>query len=310
MGGYAAASTAVQIELREQAEVRKHEFSLGDIANINSTDLKLKSSISKTVIGRSPRVGYRGKFSRLSIRSRVEHALPGLGSRIKWIGADSVTVNALGVVYQKERYLKGAKKYLIGQLIDLFDLIQIMTYGVYRDLSLPEGEVTLMYQVKNAGQIGKRVAVWVDFLVDSKKIQSIPVWFKIEAYGTALTLKNDLSVGRLIRKDAFESSYRDLAGAKGTVVSALPKKLMRAKRRMKQGDILVGESIEAAPAVTRGSRVKVQASTESVALTVIATALQDGDIGDEVRIRRGTSGIKYSAIVTGRNTLSMDGGTQ
>ncbi|MEJ1357631.1 MAG: flagellar basal body P-ring formation chaperone FlgA [Candidatus Sedimenticola sp. (ex Thyasira tokunagai)] len=312
IGGHAMSSAGalVNIDLKVRTEVNRQEFMLSDIAYVSSDDLELQEKVSKAVIGRSPRVGYQGNFNKSLIQSRIEHCFPDLGSRIQWLGGEQVTVKTLGKLFSKDRYINGAKQYLTHQLNNMYDIAKVENYGVYKDLPVPSGQISTTYHVNNLEKIGKRVAVWVEIFVDSERIQSLPVWFKAKVYGQMLSLKHDLNVGVLISKDMFVSEYGELAEVKGTVMTALPSSVMRLKQGMKGGDILVKEIIEKAPAVAKGSRVKILTSTDAVDLTVFATALQDGDIGEKVRVQQGAKGVRYSAKVIARNTLTVDGVSQ
>ncbi len=303
-----SAEGVVRIHLHEWVEVNTQELKLGDVALIECIDMQLKEKLSKAKIGRSPHVGYQGRFSMASIESRVNNLFPYMGSKIQWQGASLVTVKALGASLNKDRYLEGAKQHLVQLLISNYDNVQVQIYGLYKDLVIPEGDLKLNYHVKHLRNLHKRIPVWVDVLVNENKIQSLPVWFKVKAYGQVLSLKHDLTVGSMISEDMFIKKQADIATVRGTVLSRFPKSYaMRTKKRLVSGDVLAQENIEIVPAVVKGGRVKVIATTKNVTISTEATSLQDGNIGDRVRIQQGQETIKYSATVIGINTLSVDG---
>jgi flagella basal body P-ring formation protein FlgA len=304
----AIAGEVVHMKLMDNVEVNKREFRLGDIAYIECADMRLRNDLSNIVIGRSPLVGYEGRYDRLSIRSRVEYLFPGLGRDIHWSGADAVTIKALGVRLKQEKYLEGAKKYLEQQLERSLDNVLVEAYGEYKDLNLPEGELIIKYKIMRQNLIRKRMQVWADIYIDGQKTQSQPVWFSVNAYGPAWVASHDLNIGSVISDDLFVRKQIDIAGIYGRVVTKLPECcLMRTKKRITAGDVLVQENVEPVPAIARGSVVKVVATTQNVAIATEAISLQDGRVGDIVRVRKGRGGIMYNAKVIGKDTLTVDG---
>jgi flagella basal body P-ring formation protein FlgA len=306
--GIASAKDTVRIYLKDSAEVTGVEFKLGDISRIETSDEHLRHELSNAVIGRPPLVGYRGKFGRAAVQSRVVHLFPQLGSKVYWHGSDAVEVRALGFRLSKKQYIHEAKNYLRQKLEDKYDQIQIEVDGLYKDINLPKGKLLINYQIKNRQSVRKRMQVWADIFIDNQKVMSHPVWFKVRAYGQAWVSKYDQSAGAAIRGNMFTRQYVDIAKIGRNVISELPECCyMRLRKKMYIGDVLVQENAEEIPAIARGSKVHVIATTESVQIATKVTSLQDGDIGDIVKLQKGRDGLVYNAKVIGRNMLTVDG---
>ena len=306
--GLVSAGDIVRVHLKESVEVNGVEFKLGDISDIESNNMRLRNDLANAVIGRSPLVGYKGKFSKALIQSRISYLFPQLGQSVNWYGSDSINVKALGVRLQKNEYVQGAKKYLARQLKGKYKRVQIETVGLYKDVNLPKGELAINYQINNQRYVRKRMQVWADIIVDGHRVVSQPVWFEVSAFGQAWVSKYDLTSGSAIRGNMFVREQLDLASIGRKVLNDLPECCFsRIRKQMSAGDILVQENVETIPAIARGGRVQVLASTKNVQIATQATSLQDGDIGDIVKVQQGRDGIVYNAKVIGRNMLTVDG---
>ena len=73
---------------------------------------------------------------------------------------------------------------------------------------------------------------------------------------------------------------------------------MRTRRSVVAGDVLTRNHVEVIPVINRGDEVELVARTNSLAISAIGQAMQDGGIGERIRVKNSDSGkVLYGQIL-------------
>lgn len=115
-----------------------------------------------------------------------------------------------------------------------------------------------------------------------------------------------LTAGEVLTVDLLELRHGDLGHLPRHAVldaeQALGRELTRA---LPQGSPLPSNALRSVPLVTRGARVRVEARASGFVASRDGTALDNGGLGEQIRIRS-EGGEIIRARVSGRNLLSVD----
>jgi len=300
----------VLISLKEQVMVEGLDYRLEDIADIRTSDEALNVSLRAIVVGQSPRIGYVEKIRQIDLLPRIEKAFPGIYSFVTWNGPKYSRVQSIGVSYQKENIESIAQNRLSTWLIEKYKNFSIKVKGHVEDLVLPKGKVRLDANISNEEKLSKRMSVWVDVYVNDRHYQSVPIWFAVQVEAPVIVIAKDAKRGMKVLKNYLTSDLVDIAGLKGTPVTLDDLEHKRLKRDVKAGEVITDTLIESVPDVVAGSEVVVTASSGGVTIHSSVIALDDGMIGDRVRVNKPNSSVSYKVTVTGRNKGSVDGDNQ
>lgn len=298
----------ITIQFMNKVTSEKTDFCLRDIASISSTDAGLSKTLGAVVVGKTPRVGYSKRVTRNAVMPKLASVYPGIYRSIHWAGEDYVTIKGVGVEYKAERYLGHATSALTAWLQEKYHKVSISKVGTYKDLAVPAGEITLKPRLSSAMGLKRRMKVWVDVLVDGTQYQTIPVWFAVQAYGPALVANSKMPAGSVISAADFYQKEVDLSLVDGTPVVSLDKlKTMRLKKTVYKGDVVTRNNIEVLPNVLVGQKVAVTANVGNVSIRTTAIALEDGKIGDRIKVKTMDNSSEYQVNVIGSRLVTVDG---
>lgn len=162
------------------------------------------------------------------------------------------------------------------------------------------GESASVRPLRWQGPPARRMTVWLDVLSQARHVRAIPVEFEVRAYVTGWQAVSDLRPAMTALDEAGLKRVRvdvtDLAAApwRATLDG------YRLRKPLLAGQTLTAAHLEPVTAVTRGQWVDVNAAAGALHVEAQAQALQDGQVGDLIRIRVSRS----AAAVTGRVTAT------
>jgi len=301
------------IELPETAEVSQPQVRLGDIAIVRTTDLQSIRRLVALPLGSAPRPGAPVALDRAAISRWILQQTgwsSGFQQRtIHWSGAAEVRVLAVAQVLPSERVSAAAeaalKRWLEARSVKAY--VELLSR--VSDQVLASGELTLRPRpLPPQGAPARRMWVWVDVFANDRFLKAIPVSFAVEAWVPAKVAARSLAEGEVIARPELQNllaerlvdatsmrpaalSARDLAEE-----SELPRSV-RLRHSVRAGEVLSRSDLEAAPAVARGEWAEFSASAGAVALTGQAEVLQDGHVGEKVRVRlQGATGTVLARV--------------
>jgi flagella basal body P-ring formation protein FlgA len=303
---YSNAGEILRINLHSNIFVSGESYRLNDIANIESGSQHEQNILENMIIGISPRVGYLERVSRTDITARVETKIPGVFKRIEWSGAKSVVINRESRIYQSSKYIELARSAIDSYLSKRCKDYSIKIVGEYRDVKLPYGDLHISTKVHSNGIIRKRMSVWLDIFVDNESYRSMLVWFSVDAYDNAWVIKDNLPAGYIIDESELRMQPVNLTESNSRVLSVEKPILgMRLKLPVESGRVLTEDLIEPVPAVFSGQRVQVHATLRAIRVKTVAVALEDGDVGDWIHVRKPGENEKYIAQIVGSGKVAV-----
>jgi flagella basal body P-ring formation protein FlgA len=173
-------------------------------------------------------------------------------------------------------------------------------------VALPEGK--LFWQVTGRGnrRHSGNISVVVYFYVDGKEIRKVPVSGKVSVRQAIVKAAGKIGSGQIIGHEDVvlteEAYYRGHVDVLGSLEEVIGKK---ARRNIRNGQPITSRMIEDPPIVKKGSKVLLKAENALIKVTALGKVLQDGRVGDHVRVLNTTSGKEVSAVVEGPGLVSV-----
>jgi flagella basal body P-ring formation protein FlgA len=211
-------------------------------------------------------------------------------------------------VYKKQSYLKVAQSHFENWLNDRFSDYQVNPVGQYKDLEIPDGDITVQAEVSQKVSVNKRMCVWVDLYVNNRHYSTLPVWFHVVAKTDVYELSRELPSKTPLIPDMLQKTVRDITTISGVPVTNLS--MIKGKRLSKglpKGSVLTNAALQSIPDVAKGEQVKVKASVGKVSLVAKARALEDGNRGESIRVERLDGSDSYIARVISSGLAVVEG---
>lgn len=236
----------VRIELKPLATVPPGPVLLGDITGIRGSDLAQMRNLVNLPMGHAPASGADVELTREQITRWVTSRLGEPAANLRWEGATVVTVRAALTAVTGGAVEQAARMALSQWLSTRASRHEVDVVLPVRDLSVRAGQVRLQARPLPAqAQVQPRQRVWVDVLVDGELARTLPVDFTVAAYQAV------------------------------TAEAAMP---AASGGRAAEADVT-------RPAVRRGQPVTLAARTGAIELKAAAQALEDGRVGDTVKVQ-------------------------
>ncbi|WP_433693391.1 flagellar basal body P-ring formation chaperone FlgA [Herbaspirillum seropedicae] len=305
------AGQLVEISLRSNVQVKHSKVLLGDIAEMRSTDATLLSQLREIPLGSVPRTGLailnRSEIERW-IRTRTGSQQPDF----HWLGAERVEVVAQSQRINGTQLAGAAHRALENWLSTRSERSEIELLSNPTDFSVPLGAARIVVRDLGDAQPYSRMQLWADVYVDDLFVRSVPVRFRVRAYRTAYVARQDIGAGRAANENQFESRQVDIAPVNGAAIpmrspSAEPETQWRVKKTVGRGDVLLIKQVDAAPMMQRGQTATLRTGAGDLAIEGVVEVLQDGYMGQLIRVKGAASTGVVLARVVGPGLLEMTG---
>lgn len=294
----------ITVHVQTHANISKIHYTLGDVAKIvGDEDL---TALAGLILGIAPRMGHAQVVQRTDIARLIERNRPELRDRIRWAGAQAVTVRGEGSRYDGRRLQAAAMAYLQARLAPDFARIELTPVGRLDDLVHPFGALSITPRLCQVA-LSKRMCVWLDVRIDGRPYRSLPVWVAVQAYNPVWVVKRALEAQQVVNPEDVMQEVREIAG----ITDALPTNrrwdAWRLRRPVAVGEVLRERDLQRVPAVSRAQDVRVRVAAGAVAVETQGTALADGRIGDRVKIVSPKNQMTYFGRVVEQGVVLVEG---
>lgn len=173
----------------------------------------------------------------------------------------------------------------------------------FRELNLPEGQIT--YEIKtNATKFMARDLEKVTVYVNGRvaKVFNAPV--VIKAYKNVLVASGEIPRERELSASVVKIEKREVSNIIDNVLEAedLSKGII-AKKFFAKNELVDRRYVKLRPDIMRNSLVTVMFNTNNLTISIEATALSDGSVGDNICIMNKGYNKIYKGIVIGENKV-------
>lgn len=290
------------VALRPAVELDGRTYTLGDVADIASTDSTLSSRLTALPIGIVPRAGVTESVARPDLAALVRQSLP--GAALAWEGAAAVRIRGRGQRVDAEQLADAAAPALFTRLAGDYAGIDLQPVRGQGAVNVPSGALRLAPRLPDGQTAGKRMSVLVDVLVDGAVATTVPVWFAVQATRPALQARSALRPGDVVGSADVELRPVGLSARGGSVLAQdAPLGEMRLRRPVEAGAVLRAADVEVRPAVARDRRVAVRVVNGSVVIETTGRALADARVGETVQVQTAGSSAPFPARVVGEGMV-------
>lgn len=267
----AGAGQRVSIALLPVAQAAGPTIRLGDVARLRSPDLDLMRQLVSLEIGRAPRLGDNLVLQARHLAARVERQVGVRADEVDWSGAQESRVERQAARLSGDEIARAAQAEVRAILRNGGLAQEASVTFTPRDLEVPRGPVHLDARATLDIRRGARMLVWVDVWVGEVFVRSVPVSLHVPGSERL----------RAPRDGALRADHRAVAPAPW---------------------IDPGSS---RLAVERGGAASLRSLAGAVQLEGRVEVLEDGRVGDVVRVRQPGATTLLLARVVGPGAVEV-----
>lgn len=288
---------ALELRLRERADVRGPTYTLGEIAEIGGSDEGTRARLAAVVIGHAPTSAQPQRVTREALGELLRHLDDEAGAPT-WSGAAQVDVHARRIALDGAALVDGGARALSAAWAASTREFEPRLVGEVPFVSVPAGTIAMQTRLSANAPLAKRMLVHVDVTVDGRIATSVSLWFAVRALRPVRVARMPLVAGSSLDDASFTEAVRDVTAYPALPLAAdAPLAGLRLRSALAVDAPLTAFNVEAMPAVRRNGPVRVQVQDGSVRLDTTGVALTDGRIGDRVRVINPASRDAFSAVV-------------
>lgn len=302
------AADVVRLVLKSEAIVSTNEVRLRDVAEITVNKPSLQRSLEDLLIAPAPRVGYVEQVTRLQLNNLLKARQESAASQIEWAGASLTKIRTSAQTVAAADLSAAAVDGVRSQLGNQFPSLEIKPGAAPKDVSVPNGDLTLRIRPIDSNQLYAKIAVWVDILVNGSIYRSVVVPLYLHLDSEVLIAKRNIPEGSSAVAADFEIRKENVVGVNGVLAkSALVGSSPRLRKAIAQGQILTSKHLVQTGAVLRGDWVKLIYIDAAISLETRALAEQNGQIGDVISLKLNNNADSITGRIVAAGVVEAQG---
>lgn len=294
-----------RVTLLASSQVMSPMVHLRDVASL-SGDAVACERLAAATLAPAPHPGRTRVIGRSQVAAVVESIAPGSDVR----GADAVRVISASQRVEADDLRAAAKRALLerfpGRPADLE--VEFLSRG--RALEVPPGEVKLRAEAASSStaiRSRSAVTVGVRVMVDGREAAQVSLPVRIRVFGLVAFAESLVERGGVIPADAVSYRRTELLGrAAAPGFDPLRHRGWTARRRVAPGAILTADMLRAPLLVRRGEEVRVSVRRQGLMVEARAVALDEGALGERIRLRMDGALRMFRGLVTGEREAALE----
>ena len=292
------------IDMRSRVTVDNSNVYLADIVNDMHGDENLMQDVSKTMVMNIGNTNQFRKVNRDILSQKIRKSSKNIS--IVYSGAGNTYVKVKTQSYNIDEIINEITNKITDRLKNDSSEVSVKYSGTYRDISMPSGIVSYKYKLPES-VIKKRIPVWLDLYVNSKHYQSIPIWFNASVIADVMVANSRIPAEERLNHNMMVLKKKDITLYKNQYISFENIENLRVKRDVLPGEVITERMIETLPPVFKGQLVKVVSTQNNITILVDGFSLDDGKLGEKVRIQRSGTNRIFTAVVNNPGQVTAIG---
>jgi flagella basal body P-ring formation protein FlgA len=296
---------ALEINIKSQITVRGDQVYLGDIASFQPADDERVPRLRRVEVVSAPAPANAFRLKRRFLTYKLTAAI-GEQEGIRLKVPPALKVHRAAQFVNRKRLEEIFRGFVLEDSPWSPDKVRFERIQAPQGIALPEGKLSWKVMERGSRRHAGNIPTVVYFYVDGKEIRKVPVSGKVSILQASVRAAGKIRSGQIIghgdvvlAEDGHHKSHEDMFSSIDAVVGK------KARRNIRSGQPITGRMIEDPPAVKKGNRVLLKAENASIKVTALGRVLQDGRVGDQVRVLNTTSGKEVLAVVEGPGLVSV-----
>jgi flagella basal body P-ring formation protein FlgA len=293
---------ACTVWLREQVSAKSASLVLADIADLSGTDEALTAQLARIPMGSVVDVRL---LSRSEVLSRIQSVVPKPGA-VLLSGAEATRVTVATRTPQAAELAAILKAHLASISPWREEEIEIRAIDNLQGILVPQGDVQLRVTGRGIPANLQSALMSVEASLEGKVLRAYWVKADVRVHARVVQVAKPVPYGAVLRAEdlreavcEIEDGRADYVRTSGEAVGAT------AKRALAPGDLLNRNWLNENRFVRNGETVRCLEQSGGIRITIPVRALQNGKLGDRIRVRNIDSDRTIIAVVTGQGEVRI-----
>jgi flagella basal body P-ring formation protein FlgA len=298
----APAPRTLAVELRADVQVAGGAVALGDVALLDANDPGA-ARLAAVRLGTTPRVGYVERFTRAQIAQAVRRQSD--VAAIAWSGAESVVVRGQSHEVGADALASAAIDAVRAEFGVANPGLEVRLAAQPAPLEVPNGRLELRARRVSGTVLAKRMAQWVDVLVDGAVYRSAVVQLAVSQQRRVYVARRALEQGAWAGPADFTVSDANAAGLAAVAVGPALEPF-RLRAALKEGQVLAAGAMLNEGKILRGDSVRIIVRNGQIGIEAGAVALAEAGPGQQLAVRPNGGGDPLTGRVSQAGTVIIE----
>lgn len=294
---FSSTGFALEIRVKKGAKIDGDTVYLGDIASFHPSDDIRVDKLKAIEITASPAPDTFRRVNRDLIIYKVASLLKA-EKGITLTSPESIIIKRSAQIVSAETIKKIFRDYVHANAPWNSDQMVIEDINAPAPIALPKGKLDWEIDEKRNRNFIGNFSLLIDFKVDGDPQRKIIVTGKLSVTREVVKAVRDIDRGDIINAgDVVLISEKNSYFKRNIVTNTKEIVGKRATRRIQAAQQIQTGMFESPPAVEKGDRVVIKAENNELLITASGEALEEGSVGDQIRVMNISSGREIIATV-------------
>lgn len=294
---------SLNLTLIPEVKISGEEIRLGDIVSRSCQQSLDRSGLTNLVMANGPLINASKVLYQDQVRIRLMSTYPGIDLSIS--GAPSVRIHRPGQPFPRERLAFEVRHWIEargGEGVKC-RADQITVPG---GSAIPKGHLGFSISRHGTGPLVGRCPLHVDLYVDQSLIRSVMVQAQISVETQVARATRHLSRHERLQPEDVNWETLRLDRVNGRLITPEEVTQLRARTLIRPGTLLTSNLVEPLPLVERNHTVDVVVEQGPLLIRMRALALDQGAMGESIRVKNVDSGAILTVSVTGPSETALN----
>jgi len=301
-----AAEESVSIRMMEKATVVGPKVSLGDVADLIGKNNAILSKLRRLDLGMAAPAGRQIKIK----KGYVKIALRREGYSDKDFvlsGAETTGVLTDSQQFSTAELLASLRTFVTKAVGAPPEDVDVQLSGLDKKITLPAGDVRAEFRPPLSGNYEGTVFLTTELSVNGHSVKVLPLRVKVEISHPVVVTKRNIEKGDKFTTENVVISRRPTSAVMRGSIGRLEDVLGRsAAAPIPPGTVVRMTEIFDPPLIKQGSLVQAVVRKANVEITVEARAVENGKVGDRIRVENTESHKVLKGKVLNEKTVLVD----
>lgn len=294
------------IRIKDDVTVKGSVVTLREIATFSPDTDPRVDALSRIDVAAAPSPGNGVSLNRSFLSYKIGSALSSKGEDISLEIPPTVTLRRSANIIRRSQLEDIFKEHVRSHSAWDPEKLAFEKVEVPESVALPEGKVHWEIWDRGSDRYLGHVGLSINFYVDGKQIRNVPVSGMITLKQEILKAARKINPGQVLSREDVnlvgEQSRNLQRDVLTDVETAVGK---RAVRSIQAGQPISAQMLDAPPVVKKGNRVLIVAKNEVIRVSTSGKAIEDGRVGEEVRVVNLSSGKEIYGTVKGPGMVEV-----
>ncbi len=289
--------SALEIEVKDRLKIDGDMVHLGDIAIFHPANDSRVEDLKAIEITSSPAPDAFRKINRDFIVYKTANSLNEQDD-VSLKVPEIITIERTAQVIGEETLKEIFRDYIMDNAPWDRDQIVVDKINAPPSTALPVGELDWEVEVKQNNNFLGNFSIMIDFRVDGDSKRKIIVSGKINVFKEVVKAARTINRGDIISSQDITLVSEKVKYNRNNLLTDTKEIIgKRATRRIQADQPIQTSMFEVPPAVEKGDRVIIKAESNQLLITASGKALEEGCVGDQIRVMNINSGREIVATV-------------